>query len=126
MAADYAAGHPEKLDGLVLLAAYPTKSLEDSGLSVLSVYGSEDGVLNMDKVEAGRPLMPERYSEVCIEGGNHAQFGNYGVQSGDGEAQIGREEQQEQTVQAIMKMEPGQQVPRSLNYLKFSRSDRFF
>ena len=49
MAADYAAKHTEDLTGLVLLAAYSTKDLRDSGLKVLTVYGSEDGVLNREK-----------------------------------------------------------------------------
>ena len=36
-----------------------------------------------------------------IEGGNHAQFGNYGPQKGDLPATISAEEQQKQTVEAI-------------------------
>ena len=104
MAASYASGHLESLNGLVLLAAYPTKSLKSDSFSVLSLYGSEDGVLNMDKVEEGKAYMPVDYAEVCIEGGNHAQFGNYGEQKGDHAADISREEQQAQTVEAILKM----------------------
>lgn len=47
MVASCAAGHPGDFDGLILLASYSTAGLSDSGLRVLSVYGSEDGVLNM-------------------------------------------------------------------------------
>lgn len=104
MAASYAAGHPEDLEGLILLAAYPTKDLTGDSLSALSVYGSEDGVLNMAKLEEGISLMPADYTELCIEGGNHGGFGNYGKQKGDGEARIDSEEQQKQTVEAIMRM----------------------
>ena len=104
MAASYASGHLESLNGLVLLAAYPTKSLKSDSFSVLSLYGSEDGVLNMEKVEEGKAYMPVDYAEVCIEGGNHAQFGNYGEQKGDHAAGISREEQQVQTVEAILNM----------------------
>lgn len=104
IAASYASGHLESLDGLVLLAAYPTKSLKSDSFSVLSLYGSEDGVLNMEKMEEGKAYMPVDYAEVCIEGGNHAQFGNYGEQKGDHAAGISREEQQAQTVEAILKM----------------------
>ncbi len=107
MAASYAAGHPENLDGLILLAAYPTKDLTGDSLSVLSIYGSEDGVLNMEKLEEGRSLMPAGYTELPIDGGNHAGFGNYGKQKGDGEAGISSEEQQKQTVEAIMQMIDG-------------------
>ena len=104
MAASYASGHLESLNGLVLLAAYPTKSLKSDSFSVLSLYGSKDGVLNMEKVEEGNSYMPADYAEVCIEGGNHAQFGNYGEQKGDHAAEIRREEQQAQTVEAILNM----------------------
>ena len=104
MAAAYASGHLESLNGLVLLAAYPTKSLKSDSFSVLSLYGSEDGVLDMEKVEEGNSFMPADYVEICIEGGNHAQFGNYGEQKGDHAADISREEQQAQTVEAILNM----------------------
>lgn len=104
MAAAYASGHLESLNGLALLAAYPTKSLKSDSFSVVSVYGSEDGVLNMKKVAEGAGFMPSDYTEICIEGGNHAFFGNYGEQKGDGKALIDREEQQEQTVAAILEM----------------------
>ena len=104
MTASYASGHLESLNGLVLLAAYPTKSLKSDSFSVLSLYGSEDGVLNMEKVEEGKVYMPVDYAEVCIKGGNHAQFGNYGEQKGDHAAGISREEQQVQTVEAILNM----------------------
>ncbi len=46
MAASYAAKHSDELDALVLLAAYSTADLTSGGLEVLSVYGSEDGLLN--------------------------------------------------------------------------------
>jgi len=101
IAASYAAEHPESLDGLILLAAYPTRDLKGEQISVLSVYGSEDGVLNMEKLKKGRAFMPTNYTEFCIEGGNHANFGNYGKQKGDGEAKISSEEQQKQTLEAI-------------------------
>ena len=104
MAASYAADNADKLNGLVLLAAYPTSSLKNSGLSVLSIYGSEDGVLNMEKVQQGRDYMPDTYTELSIKGGNHGQFGNYGIQKGDGKALITAEEQQKQTVEAILQM----------------------
>lgn len=104
MAASYTADHIENIDGLILLAAYPTKELSGGELSVLSVYGSEDMVLNMEKLEEGREYMPENYTETCIEGGNHAWFGNYGHQEGDGTASLTSEEQQKRTAQAILEM----------------------
>lgn len=104
MAASYTAEHLEEIDGIVLLASYPTTSLDRENFSVVSLYGSEDMVLNMENLEEGRKFMPENYTEICIEGGNHAWFGNYGEQEGDGAATITKEEQQEQTVDAIIEM----------------------
>ncbi len=104
MAASYSAKHLEQLDGLVLLAAYPTVSLKRDDFIVLSLYGSEDMVVNREKLAEGRAFMPKDYTELCIEGGNHAWFGNYGEQKGDGKALISKEEQQRQTVAAILDM----------------------
>ncbi len=101
VAAIYAAGHGEQLSGVILLAAYPTKAL-DNTLLLLEIYGSEDGVLNTEKLSDGSQYAPERTREDVIEGGNHAQFGNYGIQKGDGPASISAEEQQTQTVECIL------------------------
>lgn len=101
MAAVYAAEHGDALDGVILCAAYPTKPLDEDLTEVL-IYGSEDGVLNMEKVEEGAQYAPSDVTEHVIEGGNHAQFGNYGEQKGDGTAEISAEKQQEEAVKVIV------------------------
>lgn len=93
MAASFVADNADAFAGLALLAAYSTEDLTDSGLAVMSIYGDQDGVLNMEKYEKYRENLPETAVETVIEGGNHAQFGSYGAQSGDGEATISHEEQ---------------------------------
>ena len=100
MAASWAADHGDRIDGVVLLAAYPTKQL-DADLKEILVYGSEDGVLNLEKVREGEQYAPEDYEANVIAGGNHAQFENYGLQYGDGTANITREEQQTETIERI-------------------------
>ena len=82
VAAMYAAEHPVSADGVVLLAAYPTQKLKDL-VKVLSVYGAEDRELDREEYEKGRMYFPADVTEVVIDGGNHAQFGNYGNQKGD-------------------------------------------
>lgn len=104
MAASYAAKHGEELGGLVLLAAYATADLTDSALDVLSLYGSEDGVLNMEKQENYRKNLPETTVEIVIPGGNHAGFGSYGAQDGDGEASISAAQQIQYTAEAIWEL----------------------
>ena len=93
----YAEDHT--LDGLILLASYPTEEIDEP---TLSVYGSEDGVLDMEKYEEAKDLLPEEHTEVIIKGGNHAQFGDYGEQDGDGIATISADEQQDATANAII------------------------
>jgi hypothetical protein len=104
MAANYAKKHPDQISGLVLLASYPAKSddLSQSDLMVLSMYGTNDLVADYEKIEASKALLPADAQFIPIEGGNHAGFGWYGPQAGDGEATISREEQQAQVVQATV------------------------
>ncbi len=80
-------------DGLILLGSYSTADLSDSGLRVLSLYGSEDRVLNRENYEAGRSLLPADFMELVLEGGNHAGFGLYGPQEEDGVPRVSTEEQ---------------------------------
>ena len=101
MAANYAAAHAEDFDGLILLAAYSTKDLTGTPLRVLSVYGSEDGVLDRESYEKNCANLPADTTEVVLDGGCHAQFGSYGPQDGDGIPTISGEEQVRQTVEAI-------------------------
>lgn len=100
MAAKYAA--ISDFDGLFLLAAYANTDLSDKDIPVVSVYGSADGVLNMDEYEASKSKLPADLIEHVIQGGNHAQFGSYGEQKGDGKAQIDTEDQIELTAEYIL------------------------
>ena len=101
MASNYAAAHSEDFDGLILLAAYSTKDLTGTTLRALSVYGSEDGMMNRESYEKNRTNLPEDTTEVILDGGCHAQFGCYGPQDGDGIPTISGEEQLRQTTEAI-------------------------
>lgn len=97
----FAAAHPEGTEGLVLLAAYPDSALPE-GLRLLSIRGTNDGVLNREKYERARAYWPADAMEVAIEGGNHANFGDYGAQRGDREAEITPGEQRTRAVSAIL------------------------
>lgn len=106
MAASFTKSHPELVSGLVLWASYPPESTDLSGfnLEVVSIYGSNDYVLSTEGLENSRTLLPKTTSWVLIEGGNHAQFGWYGTQPGDGEATISRIEQQAQVLTATAEL----------------------
>ncbi len=104
MAANFVYSNPGVVDGLVLWAAYPASSndLSSSEVRVVSISGTLDGLSTPDKIAASVPLLPADTVWVAIEGGNHAQFGWYGEQSGDNPAVITRDAQQEQIVQATV------------------------
>lgn len=102
MAANFVYKHPGSVDGLVLWAAYPAGNNPLTGLDapILSVYGTED--MGVEGIESRRELLPQQTQWVIIQGGNHAQFGWYGPQSGDGKASISQREQQAQILQATL------------------------
>jgi acetyl esterase/lipase len=102
MAANFANRNPDKIQGLVLWAAYPASSddLSASSLRVISIYATLDGLSTGEKITASRALLPQNTIWTPIEGGNHAQFGWYGEQSGDNAATITRQVQQAQVIQA--------------------------
>ena len=93
MGASYVSKHPDAFEGLVLLGAYSTADLSHTELQILSVYGSEDGVMNREKYRSCLVNLPADYREVVLEGGCHAYFGMYGHQNGDGTASLSPEEQ---------------------------------
>ena len=93
MASSYASKHPDKLNGVILLGAYIYGDIPIE--KTVTIYGSEDTVLDKSKID---------YTEnvFVIEGGNHAQFGNYGKQKGDGNAAITTDKQQEKAAETIL------------------------
>lgn len=109
MAAAYAASHSNELDGLILLAAYSTSDLKDSGLEVLSIYGTEDKVLDFERHEKYRNNLPDETTEFVIDGGCHAGFGCYGPQDGDGTPTTTNEEQVALTAEEITAVVLGNQ-----------------
>jgi pimeloyl-ACP methyl ester carboxylesterase len=104
MAANFAYQNPGAVQGLVLWAAYPAASnnLSDRDLKVISIFASLDGLATRDKIDASRALLPTDTRWVEISGGNHAQFGSYGLQPGDGQAEISPEEQLRQVSAATV------------------------
>jgi dienelactone hydrolase len=104
MAAAYLAEEADDFEGLILLGSYSTTDLSETDLSVVSIYGSEDLVMNREKYEENKANLPDEFSEVILDGGCHAYFGMYGAQEGDGTPEISNEEQIALTVDAISEM----------------------
>ena len=93
MASSYASKTPDQFSGLILLGAYVYGdfALDKS----LTLVGSEDLVMNRENITYNINVYE-------IPGGNHAQFGSYGLQSGDGTPLISAEEQRSFTVEKII------------------------
>lgn len=91
MASSCAADNPDAFDGLILLGAYLYGDYPPA--DTLTIYGS----LNESVAEK----IDYTDNVLVIDGGNHAQFGNYGPQKGDPAAAISASDQQAQSVQAI-------------------------
>ena len=104
MAASYLEKNAEDYEGLILLGSYSTADLSKTDLEVLSIYGSEDKVMNREKYDENKSNLPSGFIEIVIEGGCHAYFGMYGAQDGDGIPTISGADQIHATAEAIINM----------------------
>ena len=93
IAASVAAIDKSRFDGVVLFASFSMSNLSIRNIPVLSVYGSNDGVLDMTSYKLFKYAIKKNLTEVVIQGGNHGQFGDYGAQRGDNAATISAQEQ---------------------------------
>lgn len=96
MACAFAKKHPGEISGLALMAGYPAEgdSLAEFGWPVLSFWATHDGLATKAKVDSFKYLLPASTEYFEVVGGNHAGYGYYGVQNGDGTNTISRDEQQ--------------------------------
>jgi dienelactone hydrolase len=97
----FAKDRPE-ISGIIFWASYPADdAIKNSNLRVLTIYGTND-MAGVAKFQETKVLNPPSAQYVVIDGGNHAQFGDYGFQPGDNQASISRAEQQAQIVSAVV------------------------
>ena len=104
MAASYLEKNVDDYEGLILLGSYSTADLSETDLDVLSIYGSEDKVMNREKYDENKSNLPDDFAEVVIDGGCHAYFGMYGAQDGDGIPTISNEDQIRITAENIVEL----------------------
>jgi hypothetical protein len=103
MASEFAAREPDGISGLVLLASYPASStdLSDTALTALSLRGTNDGLVTEQDVKDAQLRLPPRSESITIDGGNHAGFGSYGEQAGDGGSTLPAGAQASITAEAV-------------------------
>lgn len=92
------------IEWVFFLSAYPVDDLKELPLNVLLVNGSLDGIVDKERLEESENLMPKNSINIAIEGGNHSQFGSYGLQKNDQEAETSFEKQQEKTIELIIEL----------------------
>jgi hypothetical protein len=101
-ASDYALNHQDQIQGVIYLGAYPSTNASNATFSALSIRGSRDNLTTAEDISSNKNKFPINTTFVVINGGNHFNFGDYGIQAGDNNATITREEQQNQTIQYIL------------------------
>jgi pimeloyl-ACP methyl ester carboxylesterase len=111
--------NPDLFDGLIFLASWTNDfaDLREWTGSVLSIYGTEDGVADISELELNKEFLPpgeilennleflESQAQTIyypIEGGNHSGFGCYGLQKGDNIVELSTEDQQKIMMDGII------------------------
>ncbi|MBQ0041060.1 MAG: hypothetical protein KBS56_03440 [Clostridiales bacterium] len=93
----YLVENADKVDGAVIFASSAKEDMTGIDVPMITVYGSRDTVVgkSLQRRIVNNPPDTEMF---CIEGANHAQFGDYGKQTFDSDATISDEEQRKQAV----------------------------
>lgn len=100
-ASSFAAANPDTVSGLLLWASYPNGDLSAmTSLQVESISGSNDPLATPADIEKSKANLPPDAMFTEIDGGIHAYFADYGVQSGDGQAGVDRDTASAQIVSA--------------------------
>lgn len=96
LAVRFALAHERSIASLVLIGTTHPKTDDLSSLTipVTKVYGSNDGIAPVERIMAGKRLLPAHTRWAEIQAGIHSQFGNYGHQLMDGKGAIARQQQQ--------------------------------
>ncbi len=103
-ASQFVSAHPEQIQAIAFYASYPAGDLRNYAGRVLVLYGTNDQIVRAQQIEQSKLNVPATTQYIALDGGNHAQFGYYGEQGGDGMATISRAEQQKQIVDATVKL----------------------
>jgi len=85
---------------VILMGSYPIKDITDK--EVLVITAEFDLGFNQESFEESKSKLPSDFELFNITGGNHAQFGWYGLQPGDGTASITTLEQQDIVINLIL------------------------
>lgn len=95
---------PELFNGMILIAGAPFVTVLPDDYPVLTIHATEDQAVPLVQHKIQLLTIANcDVTDVYIKGGNHAQFGDYGVQTPDGKATISAKKQVAITVKHILK-----------------------
>ena len=80
----YAADAANDVSGIVLFGSYCSVDLSGSGIPALTFIGENDHLSTEAEIDEASSLLPADAEFVLIPDASHAQFGDYGLQPGDG------------------------------------------
>lgn len=101
-ATEYLKENADEFEGMIYLASYPSSDISNLDIDVITINGTRDTVIRRENYDEAKTKLPADAQYYDIEGGNHTQFGDYNLQSGDTEAAITAEEQQSIIVEKIL------------------------
>lgn len=84
-ACQYAAdATPGTIAGVIFFGSYCAADLSHRALAVMTLSATHDGLSTPAKIAEAAHLLPTGAELVKLPGATHAQFGDYGLQPGDG------------------------------------------
>ncbi len=101
MASDFSVKQPDDVKGVILLGAYANEKPISHTIRYQLIAGTDDGILDWQAFDQALEALPRDSKIHEIIGGNHSYFANYGLQAGDHEGSIKREDQQLMAVNHI-------------------------
>lgn len=99
-ASKYALTAGDRLWGIISISSPVDEEIADMDLPLLMLYGDLDGLYHG---VASDDALPKDTTVCCIDGANHAQFGDYGHQLLDHEASVSPERQRKEGINCILK-----------------------
>lgn len=90
--------------GLVLLGSYCASDVTGLDIPILQVLAENDGLIDTEAVTTSASLLPPNSRSITLDGANHASFGTYGPQPGDGESSLTRTEVRAELTALILEL----------------------
>jgi pimeloyl-ACP methyl ester carboxylesterase len=84
----FASSNSENIYGLFLFGSYCDQDISNTGKPVVVLWGRQDFIINRENFEKAKANLPSGSTILEIEGMNHSDFGNYGLQKGDRPSQL--------------------------------------